>query len=86
MAYYKAHEATASGVATATGGAADTFGIFSAVRKLMRAFFTWRAYSGTVRSLSDLSDDTLKDIGVERSNIPWVAKNSVAAIRWYAHS
>lgn len=45
----------------------------SLVSRLCQALKAWRLHRGTVRGLSRLPDDLLKDIGVERSQIRAVA-------------
>lgn len=45
---------------------------------LMRSFRNWRRYRATVNELSRLSDRELSDIGLSRSDIPFVARRAAS--------
>jgi uncharacterized protein YjiS (DUF1127 family) len=47
------------------------------VARLRRAWTEHRLYRDTVRELSQLTDRDLADLGVHRSNIPEIARESV---------
>ena len=54
----------------AAGAAAET--VVTTARTWWRAYALWRERSRTVRELRALDDRTLRDIGVNRSEIEWV--------------
>ncbi|WP_011581128.1 MULTISPECIES: DUF1127 domain-containing protein [Chelativorans] len=44
---------------------------------LMRTYRNWRRYRQTVNELSRLSNRELSDLGIARSDIPYLARKSV---------
>ncbi|RWD12833.1 MAG: DUF1127 domain-containing protein [Mesorhizobium sp.] len=44
---------------------------------LIRNYRNWRRYRDTVSELSRLSNRELTDLGISRSDIPYVARNAV---------
>ena len=61
----------------AAGAAAET--VVTTARTWWRAYALWRERSRTVRELRALDDRTLRDIGVNRSEIEWVVSSQQAA-------
>lgn len=43
---------------------------------IMRSFNNWRRYRSTVAELSVLSNRELNDLGISRSDIPYVARQT----------
>jgi uncharacterized protein YjiS (DUF1127 family) len=43
----------------------------------VREFQNWRRYRNTVNELSRLSTRELKDLGIQRSDIPFVARKAI---------
>lgn len=44
---------------------------------LIRNYRNWRRYRDTVSELNRLSNRELSDLGIARSDIPYVAKSSI---------
>ena len=81
MAYHKNFAADAGNASYATVVPKSYgVGIAAFFAKAARAIYTRYAYRRTVNVLSGLSDHTLKDIGIERSQIPWVAHTTAMKI------
>lgn len=43
---------------------------------ILRTYQNWRRYRSTVAELSSLSNRELNDLGINRSEIPYVARQS----------
>jgi len=73
MSVYNDVESSASGT-----GRSTSFGstVMDTVADFMRKFRENRAARKTERALSELSDHVLKDIGVSRSGISYIARQS----------
>jgi uncharacterized protein YjiS (DUF1127 family) len=81
MAYHKNYAADAGNASYATV-VRKSYGVGVAgfFAKAARTIYTWYGYHKTVNVLSGLSNHTLKDIGIERSQIPWVAHTTAMKI------
>jgi len=44
---------------------------------IARSFNNWRKYRQTVNELDRMTDRELNDLGIGRSDIPYVARNAV---------
>jgi uncharacterized protein YjiS (DUF1127 family) len=56
-------------------GSVATFGVVSFFERALDAFTAWRSARATAAELSRLSDKQLADIGLERAEIPDLARS-----------
>ena len=50
--------------------------MIAAARGSLKAISRWWSYHKTVRELSRLDSHMLKDLGIQRSEIPWIAREA----------